>query len=44
MGTISQAGGWDLDSIDVVASGELTTGLTNPYTLDDFPKLKVFDG
>jgi hypothetical protein len=40
--TVTQAGGWDLDGLD--AAAELTKGLTNPYTLDNFPELKVFEG
>jgi hypothetical protein len=39
-GTITQAGGWDLDGLD---AADLTKGLTNPYTLDNFPELKVFE-
>ena len=40
---IHQAGGWDLDGLDAAASAGLTLGLTNPYTLDAFPELKVFE-
>jgi NAD(P)-dependent dehydrogenase (short-subunit alcohol dehydrogenase family) len=41
--TITQAGGWDLDGLDAAAPADLTAGLTNPYTLDNFPELKVFE-
>jgi len=41
--TIHQAGGWDLDALDAAAPRTLTLGLTNPFTLDAFPELKVFD-
>ena len=41
---IHQDGGWDLDGLDVAAPASLTGGLTNPYTLDAFPELKVFPG
>jgi len=40
--TIYQRGGWDLDSLDV-AGHQLTATLTNDYTLDDQPELKVFE-
>ena len=40
--TIFAAGGWDLDMLDEAAS-QLTSDLTNDYTLDDHPALKVFD-
>jgi len=40
--TIYQRGGWDLDSLDV-AGHQLTATLTNDYTLDDHPELKVFE-
>jgi 3-oxoacyl-[acyl-carrier protein] reductase len=40
--TIHQEGGWDLDGLDVSGLTSLTRGLTNPYTLDRFPELKVF--
>ena len=42
--TAHQAGGWDLDGLDAAAPRSLTQGLTNPYTLDDVPELKVFEG
>ncbi len=41
--TISHAGGWTLDALDAAAPG-LTAGLSNPFTLDAYPELKVFDG
>ena len=40
---IHQAGGWDLDGLDAAAPAGLTLGLTNPFTLDAFPELKVFE-
>jgi NAD(P)-dependent dehydrogenase (short-subunit alcohol dehydrogenase family) len=40
---IHQAGGWDLNGLDATAPAELTVGLANPYTLDGFPELKVFE-
>lgn len=40
--TIFAAGGWDLDMLDEAAP-QLTSDLTNDYTLDEFPALKVFD-
>jgi NAD(P)-dependent dehydrogenase (short-subunit alcohol dehydrogenase family) len=42
-GTITQAGGWDLDGLDAAAPAQLTKGLTNSYTLDNFPELQVFE-
>ena len=39
---IYAAGGWDLDALDAAAP-ELTSDLTNDYTLDEYPALKVFD-
>ncbi len=41
--TIHQRGGWDLDGLDTVAPTHLVDGLTNDYTLDDYPELQVFD-
>lgn len=41
--TIHQEGGWDLDALDAVAPDTLIRGLENPYTLDAFPELQVFD-
>ncbi len=40
---IHQSGGWDLDGLDSAAPAALTAGLTNPYTLDAFPELKLFE-
>ena len=37
-----QRGGWDLDGLDAAAPGTVAAGLSNPYTLDDHPHLKVF--
>jgi 3-oxoacyl-[acyl-carrier protein] reductase len=41
--TVHQQGGWDLDGLDATAPRSLTAGLRNPYTLDGFPELKVFE-
>jgi 3-oxoacyl-[acyl-carrier protein] reductase len=41
--TVYQADGWDLDALDAAGPAVLTAGLENPYTLDDYPHLKVFD-
>ena len=40
--TVHQTGGWDLDGLDAAGPAVLTRGLSNPYTLDAFPNLKVF--
>jgi NAD(P)-dependent dehydrogenase (short-subunit alcohol dehydrogenase family) len=40
---IYHEGGWDLDALDDVAPGHLVEDLTNPYTFDDHPELKVFE-
>jgi NAD(P)-dependent dehydrogenase (short-subunit alcohol dehydrogenase family) len=40
--TIYAAGGWDLDMLDEAAP-QLTNDLTNDYTLDEYPSLKVFE-
>ncbi|KMS51988.1 hypothetical protein V474_02765 [Novosphingobium barchaimii LL02] len=40
--TIHQQGGWSLDLLDAAAPAGLTAGLSNPFTLDDYPHLKVF--
>src|SRR5579863_1662502 len=40
--TIRRSGGWDLDALDAQAPGGLATNLSNPFTLDAFPELKVF--
>jgi 3-oxoacyl-[acyl-carrier protein] reductase len=39
---IYAAGGWDLDSLDAAAP-QLTSDLTNDYTLDEYPALKIFE-
>jgi NAD(P)-dependent dehydrogenase (short-subunit alcohol dehydrogenase family) len=39
---IYASGGWDLDALDAAAP-ELTSDLTNDYTLDEYPALKIFD-
>lgn len=36
-------GGVTLDDLDTRAGAELVKGLTNPFTLDGFPELKVFE-
>ncbi|HVM66289.1 MAG TPA: SDR family NAD(P)-dependent oxidoreductase [Acidimicrobiales bacterium] len=41
---VYQRGGWDVDALDAVAAASLVDGLTNDYTLDDHPELKVFEG
>src|SRR6195952_3507520 len=40
---IHQDGGWDLAGLDAAAPAGLTGGLANPFTLNDFPELKVFE-
>jgi NAD(P)-dependent dehydrogenase (short-subunit alcohol dehydrogenase family) len=40
---IHHEGGWTLDALDAVAPGSLVDGLTNDYTLEDAPELRVFD-
>ena len=40
---IHRDGGWDLSSLDAEAPAGLTGELTNPFTLDAFPELKVFE-
>jgi len=40
--TIYQAGGWDLDALDV-AGHQLTATLTNDYLLADQPALQDFE-
>ena len=42
--TITQPGGWTLDALDAAAPARLTQDLSNPYTLDAYPALKVFKG
>jgi 3-oxoacyl-[acyl-carrier protein] reductase len=41
--TVHQRDGWDLDGLDATAPRSLTAGLRNPYTLDAYPELKVFE-
>jgi 3-oxoacyl-[acyl-carrier protein] reductase len=41
---IERPGGWTVDALDEVGPTQLTAGLTNGYTLDNFPELKRFDG
>ncbi len=41
---VERPGGWTVDALDEAAPEGLVSGLTNPYTLDDFPELKRFDG
>jgi 3-oxoacyl-[acyl-carrier protein] reductase len=36
-------GGWDLDTLDQHGPARLLEGVTNPYTLDDYPHLQHFD-
>ncbi len=40
---IQQPGGWDLDGLDAAAPERLTGELSNPFTLDGFPELRVFE-
>ena len=40
--TIFHLGGWDLDGLDAAAP-QLTSDLTNDYTLDDHPELQIFE-
>ena len=42
--SVHQSGGWDVEALDDAGPAVLTRGLTNPYTLDAFPDLKVFPG
>jgi 3-oxoacyl-[acyl-carrier protein] reductase len=42
--TIFRDGGWDLDTLDELAPGNLVDGLTNGFTLEDYPELRVFTG
>jgi 3-oxoacyl-[acyl-carrier protein] reductase len=42
--TVFRDGGWDLDSLDALAPVNLTDGLTNDFTLEDHPELRVFNG
>jgi NAD(P)-dependent dehydrogenase (short-subunit alcohol dehydrogenase family) len=41
--SVHERGGWDLDGLDAVAPASLVDGLANPYTLDDYPELQVFE-
>jgi NAD(P)-dependent dehydrogenase (short-subunit alcohol dehydrogenase family) len=41
--TVHQSEGWDLDGLDATAPAVLTGQLTNPFTLDAYPELKVFE-
>jgi NAD(P)-dependent dehydrogenase (short-subunit alcohol dehydrogenase family) len=40
---VHQPDGWQLDDLDAVAPSTITGGLTNPFTLDGHPHLRVFD-
>jgi 3-oxoacyl-[acyl-carrier protein] reductase len=40
---IRNEGGWTLDALDAVATAHLVGDLTNDYTLDEYPELKVFE-
>jgi NAD(P)-dependent dehydrogenase (short-subunit alcohol dehydrogenase family) len=40
---IHHDGGWDLDALDAIAPSHLVDGLTNDYTLEDAPELRVFE-
>jgi NAD(P)-dependent dehydrogenase (short-subunit alcohol dehydrogenase family) len=40
---IFAADGWDLDALDEHGPSRLLDGVSNPYTLDDYPHLQVFD-
>jgi NAD(P)-dependent dehydrogenase (short-subunit alcohol dehydrogenase family) len=42
--TIFRDGGWDLDSLDDLAPANLVDGLSNEFTLEDYPELRVFNG
>jgi 3-oxoacyl-[acyl-carrier protein] reductase len=41
--TVYRAGGWDLETLDDAAPDYLVQDLTNGYSLDDYPELKVFE-
>jgi len=41
--TIRRSGGWDLDALDAEAAKGLAGSLSNPFALDAFPELKVFN-
>jgi 3-oxoacyl-[acyl-carrier protein] reductase len=40
---IHHDGGWNLDALDAIANTHLVDGLTNDYTLEEAPELRVFD-
>jgi 3-oxoacyl-[acyl-carrier protein] reductase len=40
--TMFRAGGWDVDSLDVLAPTNLVDGLVDEFTLEDHPELRVF--
>jgi 3-oxoacyl-[acyl-carrier protein] reductase len=42
--TVFRDGGWDLDSLDDLAPANLVDGLSNEFTLEDYPELRVFNG
>jgi 3-oxoacyl-[acyl-carrier protein] reductase len=42
--TIFRDGGWDLNTLDELAPGNLVDGLSNDFTLEDYPELRVFNG
>ena len=42
--TVFSDGGWDLDSLDALAPANLIDGLSNEFTLEDHPELRVFNG
>jgi 3-oxoacyl-[acyl-carrier protein] reductase len=39
---IKREGGWTLDALDLEAPNTIAKDLSNPWTLDDHPELKVF--
>ncbi len=40
--SVFRDGGWDLDALDALAPDHLVDGLSNEFTLDDHPELRVF--
>jgi len=42
--TVFCDGGWDLDSLDQLAPANLVDGLSNEFTLEDYPELRVYNG
>ncbi len=40
---ITNADGWTLDALDVVAPSHLVDDLINDYLLEDHPELQVFE-